>query len=324
MKKDVNYNFMWIDAYETLEVAFDGDDITKNLYKVMEKVASFTAAEDIQIYKYDKKTSKLDEYKSLNNSERVIVGTYYNFENDDIANYNLISNSNTLVSFSTIETDSSKYIIVLKNNNALDEAINDQYMRIIERIFKLIFEKIEDNKEKKDAYDKLSAAYQKVKEAYVTDALTGIGNRTGYSMLTDEMFKDGKRNVTFSLADLFRLKFVNDQLGHLYGDKYIISAAKALEDVIDEDDKLFRIGGDEFVIISMPHKLEVMKAKFEKANFVLSKENFNSDKITFPLALNFGIVDGEGTLDELYLKADKELKLNKDETYKVLRLDRRR
>ena len=51
------------------------------------------------------------------------------------------------------------------------------------------------------------------------------------------------------LADIDRFKQVNDRFGHVTGDAVLVDVARALLDCLRPDDRLFRIGGDEFAIL---------------------------------------------------------------------------
>ncbi len=155
------------------------------------------------------------------------------------------------------------------------------------------------------------------------DGLTDVGNRLYYMEVTKELFKDGVKKLTYSIIDLFRLKYINDTLGHIYGDKYIKLVANLLKEELDKDDYLFRIGGDEFVVLSPAFKKEQMIGKFERVNKKLSEESFDVS-LPFPLMINYGVVDDKMDLDSFNSTADKFMSEHKSNTYKTLQIDRRR
>ncbi|MBP3273465.1 MAG: GGDEF domain-containing protein [Butyrivibrio sp.] len=88
----------------------------------------------------------------------------------------------------------------------------------------------------------------KLQEMYQTDALTGLLNRTAF---LDKMVKireteaNEGRKVNIIASDLNSLKYINDNLGHLEGDKAITAVAHALKKACPEDALCVRIGGDE-------------------------------------------------------------------------------
>ena len=80
------------------------------------------------------------------------------------------------------------------------------------------------------------------------DALTGIGNRTSFYKIIDNLEKINS-GVTVLVCDIDGLKAINDEYGHLIGDKIIRQAAILLERCCPELSYLFRMGGDEFLIL---------------------------------------------------------------------------
>jgi len=80
------------------------------------------------------------------------------------------------------------------------------------------------------------------------DTLTGLQNRNAYNRYIAECHKSRIWNVGIAFCDLNGLKQANDELGHLYGDKLIVKFSMILEKYF-EAANLFRISGDEFVIV---------------------------------------------------------------------------
>lgn len=88
------------------------------------------------------------------------------------------------------------------------------------------------------------------KLAYV-DVLTNLKNRTAYEEKLTEIQVKSRRNqkIWYISLDLNDLKFINDRQGHHRGDLLIQSMASALKIVFSQYGHIFRIGGDEFVVI---------------------------------------------------------------------------
>jgi len=128
-----------------------------------------------------------------------------------------------------------------------------------------------------------------IKEMAVKDMLTGCYNRNAYNEDVNELQQ--LENVQVIGFDLNDLKKCNDTKGHLAGDKYISDAAHVICDTFQEFGKVYRIGGDEFCIITKGVSLE----RFEKKKMQLKKavEVYrlkNSDN-------HFGIACGFATYD---------------------------
>lgn len=88
--------------------------------------------------------------------------------------------------------------------------------------------------------------YKKLKSSSTQDFMTGLSNRKAiqYKLkLPDSM--------CFYYIDADKLKFTNDTQGHHVGDRLLISLARRLRMIADEcDGEVYRVGGDEFVLIS--------------------------------------------------------------------------
>ena len=84
------------------------------------------------------------------------------------------------------------------------------------------------------------------------DPLTGLPNRrqiltTLSHALADQRSRPG--HVAAIFVDLDRLKHVNDALGHQVGDRLLVSVAQRLADTVRPQDRVARIGGDEFLAV---------------------------------------------------------------------------
>ena len=85
------------------------------------------------------------------------------------------------------------------------------------------------------------------------DALTGLPNRSLLMERLDLALKRTRRHPDLIIAVLFldfdHFKVINDSLGHLIGDRLLITIAGKLQGFIRDTDLVSRIGGDEFVIL---------------------------------------------------------------------------
>jgi len=84
------------------------------------------------------------------------------------------------------------------------------------------------------------------------DPLTGLFNRTLLQEtleLAIELYRNKSSPMTLILLDLDFFKLVNDTMGHSAGDKILSDIGKHLLQKINHSDKVFRIGGEEFLVI---------------------------------------------------------------------------
>lgn len=119
---------------------------------------------------------------------------------------------------------------------------------------------------KKEA-DELRAELEKVRAESKTDPMTSLLNRKGLdvelSSLTEEDdYKEQKHAVL--IADIDKFKSINDNYGHLFGDKIIKIVATALSKLTKGKDLVARFGGEEFVIVLPDTTLEGATTVAEK------------------------------------------------------------
>ena len=119
--------------------------------------------------------------------------------------------------------------------------------------------------------------YEQAKKVAVTDALTGIANRSNMeTALTNEFERSKRYNAPLAVIflDIDNFKGVNDTYGHQKGDEVLVAIASLLQKFCRTNDVAARYGGEEFLML-LPHsnaqgafkiaervREEVMKIKF--------------------------------------------------------------
>ena len=86
------------------------------------------------------------------------------------------------------------------------------------------------------------------------DPLTNLPNRTLFSELLQRAIAQGARSSSHRYAVLFidldGFKLVNDSLGHIIGDRFLVAIAQRLQSQLRPGDSLARLGGDEFAVLA--------------------------------------------------------------------------
>lgn len=168
---------------------------------------------------------------------------------------------------------------------------------------------------------RLEELNKKLIEVSMTDALTGLKNRTGYDALAfpylQKCQQEGKLG-SMIFADINRMKLINDKYGHLQGDIALCSVADAIKRTMPKDWIAVRFGGDEFIMVGeckTVEEAEQLKTQLS-ANLEKVKEERN---LCFPLTASFGAVvmhPGENySLEEYLRKADEAMYVMKQQAH---------
>lgn len=146
----------------------------------------------------------------------------------------------------------------------------------------------------------------------MTDTLTQLPNREAFNERMDleyERWSRYRQPATLVVADIDFFKRVNDQYGHLAGDKVLQIIAKEIKSRIRKTDFLARFGGEEFVVI-MPETADDMAyTVIEKTREMIARLPFHFRDEDVQITMSFGIVSFQEGISqaELFDLADKAL-----------------
>lgn len=93
------------------------------------------------------------------------------------------------------------------------------------------------------------------------DPLTGANNRAMYVQRTESL--NHSRRCIIAMIDINGFKAINDEKGHEEGDKLLIQFVEASELFMNNKNILYRIGGDEFAVLSEEATLEILAKRLE-------------------------------------------------------------
>lgn len=157
------------------------------------------------------------------------------------------------------------------------------------------------------------------------DSLTLIDNRLGYDLKISTLFQEELISyVQIVVFDVNRLKYVNDKYGHKAGDEIIISVSKIIKKVFYDYDIFARVGGDEFILVSVgkPFNFEERKKQLKEAAKKWKGE-WSSE-----LSISCGYSQGQNVTEEEYGKllqvADNEMYKDKKKFYEEQGIERRK
>lgn len=151
------------------------------------------------------------------------------------------------------------------------------------------------------------------------DGLTEIGNRTAFEEhLADlERIKDETDAVGIVMFDVNDLKYVNDNLGHHFGDSMLVKSAEMIREAFEaQNGECFRIGGDEFaVLLSGSNTAERYKQGTLAFEEGMRRYNEQPDRdFRISIAHGFAVYDRSSSckkLMDVYQQADKKMYENK-------------
>lgn len=128
------------------------------------------------------------------------------------------------------------------------------------------------------------------------DYLTGVLNRRGIDMsLTDAINQFLNKEIKFSaiMIDIDHFKSINDNFGHLEGDRILTEVAKILRLSVKNEGTIGRYGGDEFCIIINIDDKKVLK---EKVTAIQKKQKKSKERLKSQLVVDIVFMSQHTTL----------------------------
>lgn len=145
------------------------------------------------------------------------------------------------------------------------------------------------------------------------DSVTGIANRANImSQLAGTMEISKRKNQKFALfvCDLDNFKSINDEYGHIIGDKALRYAAQAVQKVLRKTDIVGRFGGDEFLVIQHSIAEEGDTEKLIGRIFEELEKPFVTAGVSICLNLSIGVSifpDNTSNMEVLIHNADSAM-----------------
>ena len=158
-------------------------------------------------------------------------------------------------------------------------------------------------------------AEAQLQELTLTDELTGLRNRRGFLLLSEQELKLARNQRTgiglwLIYADLDGLKQINDRLGHEVGSQAIVQTAEALRTTFRETDIIARLGGDEFVVLAVNNDTDSGRIMLARLQDNVRALNLR-ERLKYELSLSAGAmpVDAERVLsiEEALQQADQAM-----------------
>lgn len=206
---------------------------------------------------------------------------------------NLVSIKNGIREF--VESDDERFQKSEQRNESLRKQI-----RLMEKESTQLKMKLSENRKK-----------------LMFDPLTGARSRMSYEEILEQELSRWSRYqdvFSFAILDIDHFKQVNDQYGHNAGDKALQIVARMMSENIRKTDFLFRIGGEEFVLLLPKTTLASATPLVEKIRTSVGNAGFHFKKEQVNITMSGGItaiLDSDGP-ESIYERADQALYEAKD------------
>ncbi len=161
----------------------------------------------------------------------------------------------------------------------------------------------------------LQESNEQLQNLSLTDDLTGLYNRRGFLLHAEQQLKlfrsrRGNDGLWLMMADMDKLKPINDNFGHHEGSSAIVETAEILRKTFRCSDILARPGGDEFVVLFINAVESPDRAIAQRLQSNFDEHNANTEK-PYELSASFGIVsielDDTASIEEIMKQADEAM-----------------
>lgn len=148
-----------------------------------------------------------------------------------------------------------------------------------------------------------------LRQLALKDKLTNLYNRHYMDEYLEKEFTAFKRHpksLCIILLDIDNFKLINDNYGHIFGDKILIDIADILRKNVRSSDVIGRWGGEEFLIVAKETNMENALILADHLREIISKNIFHH-KTTVTASFGIASCRHSLTIEETILQADKAL-----------------
>jgi len=164
----------------------------------------------------------------------------------------------------------------------------------------------------KEKTNELTKRLEQTEAEALVDSLTGAFNRNAYNAEIVRFIKEFERyKQPFAIVvlDIDHFKKVNDTYGHAKGDEILKIVAALVKNTIRETDKIFRYGGEEFVVWMPKMEPNTAIQASDKIRGIIAGKNWDAIAKGLEVTASFGIscVKEKDTTTSVFNRADKAL-----------------
>ncbi len=168
----------------------------------------------------------------------------------------------------------------------------------------------------REKQQEIDRAHKRLEESAITDSLTNLYNRRYLKQMFPKLLAQAQRDnhyLSGLMLDLDNFKNINDRYGHLAGDQCLSYMGKLLKESSRASDYVFRMGGEEFLILSLADAARGGDMLAEKIRSTLEKNpvTYKKSRINMTTSIGVGLTDNylkpEAALTNLLFHADNAL-----------------
>ena len=147
--------------------------------------------------------------------------------------------------------------------------------------------------------------------AAMEDGLTGLYNRKAFDLRVKkafEAFYENKEPFSLVIFDVDNFKEINDNFGHVAGDKVLIKVAQCMQETFRKNDFIARFGGDEFAVIIDGLTRELANERIFNFRENLNRRRFMSyakGDVKIKVSTGIAIAQERDTIESLIERADQ-------------------
>jgi len=176
-----------------------------------------------------------------------------------------------------------------------------------------------------ESNDKINSLQKELNEVYKElniDSLTKAYSRKALNKDLKKLIEIGKErelNLALVVIDLDNFKQINDTYGHLVGDFVLIKVVQMIKNIIREEDKIYRFGGDEFILIFNRIDKNIIKIITEKIRKKIEATKLKYKDNIIKLTLSIGVTchKKNDDVESILQRADKAVYESKKSKNKV-------
>jgi len=242
---------------------------------------------------------KHSDVTSINNAKLVFSDAY-----KDIAKTSLLSYENTNEKFEEL---------ALMHEQTLNHCIEEQIdlPTIAEKFNEIQGHMLDEIKKANEIITQLTEQVKTLEVKSNIDSLTKVFNRRALTTYLDDICskKTAPKDFHLLIIDIDDFKKINDKHGHIAGDKVLIFIANIIRKTLRDGDKIFRYGGEEFIIILNRINIKDCLSITQRLLKIVSDNKLIYKSESLNVTMSAGttlLVDGD-TPDSLIARADAAL-----------------